>query len=150
MKRRVLAQLIEHARRVRDDAATRAAGACGEADKAGQTLDLLASYRDEQLERSRAGATFDAALIGVREQFTRRLDAAIDEQSRQRDRLATLADERKAELLERQRRLLAFETLQQRREDARLATARRADQRQTDELAAQAFSRRTSRSNHDS
>ncbi len=52
MKRKTLQQLIDHARLVRDDAAVRAAGAHREVDGAQRTLEMLSTYRDEQL-RSR-------------------------------------------------------------------------------------------------
>lgn len=149
MKRRSLDRLIEQARRVRDDAAIRAADASGEADRAGETLDLLASYRNESLSRVRTGARLEAVMLGVRERFTRKLDTAIGEQTLQRDRLAAVAEKSRSELLERQRRLLAFETLKQRREEIRREKARRIEQREMDELAAQTRARQTAPRKHD-
>ncbi len=142
MRRNPLQRLIEQARRVRDDAATRTASADREVDRAQRTLDTLSSYLSEHLQRGRAPAATDAPLLRVREGFTRKLDLAIDEQTRQRDGLREAAERGRAELIERQRRLLAFEAVHARREAAQLRLLQRADQRRTDEIAAQLSRRR--------
>ncbi len=142
MKRSALQRLIEQARRVRDDAATRAASADREVDRAQHTLDALSSYLRDHLQRARASAATDASLLRVREGFTRKLDLAIGEQTRQRDGLREAAERGRAELVARQRRLLAFEAVQARREAIRRHTLQRADQRRTDEIAAQFVRRR--------
>ena len=67
---------------------------------------------------------------------------AIGEQTRQRDGLRDAAERDRAELIERQRRLLAFEAVQARREALQRLMLRRADQRRTDEIAAQIARRR--------
>ncbi len=145
MKRRTLQQLIEQARRLRDDAATRMAGAHRDADKAQQTLDTLSAYLGEHLRRAATRSHADPVLLSLSERFTRKLDVAIVEQTGVRDTLDDATARRRSELIGHQRRLLAFETLQARR-DAALAHRRgRAEQRQTDELAAQAASRRDDR-----
>ena len=148
MNKHALAQLIEHARRVRDDAAADSAGAQREAAQAQQTLELLSRYMQDHLGRAPVRRNTDASMLNVREHFTRKLDAAIDEQSRTRDELQQAADQRRAELIERQRKLLAFEALQERRE-TRIQQKRAArEQRATDESAMQAAMRRN-RSNTD-
>lgn len=145
MKRSPLQRLIEHARRQRDDAAVQAASAQHEVVQAQNTLDMLSSYLHEHLGRIRTQAQTDSPLLRIREGFTRKLDVAIDEQTRQRDGLRDNAEREHAELLERQRRLLAFETVQARRESIRRLRLHRADQRHTDEIAAQLLQRRRKR-----
>ncbi|MCL4185030.1 MAG: flagellar export protein FliJ [Burkholderiaceae bacterium] len=141
MKRSPLQRLIEHARRQRDDAAAQAASAQHEVAQAQKTLDMLSSYLHEHLGRVRTQAHTDSPLLRIREGFTRKLDVAIDEQTRQRDGLRDNAEREHAELLERQRRLLAFEAVQARRESIRRLRLHRADQRHTDEIAAQLLQR---------
>lgn len=140
MNNRALQQLIEHARRVRDDAAANSAGAHREAAQAQKTLEMLSAYMREHLDR--APASTHVSMLHVREHFTRKLDTAIDEQARARDDLQEAAEQRRIELIERQRRLIAFEALQGRRE-ARLQQKRAVrEQRATDESAMQAVVRR--------
>jgi flagellar export protein FliJ len=145
MKRSPLQRLIEHARRQRDDAAAQAASARHDVARAQQTLDMLSSYLHEHLGHLRTLAQTDSPLLRIREGFTRKLGVAIDEQTRQRDGLRDSAEREHAELLERQRRLLAFETVQTRRESLRRVRLHRADQRHTDEIAAQLLQRRQRR-----
>ena len=140
-KNRALQMLSEQARRARDDAAGATAGARREAERAQQTLDMLSNYLGEHLRRGSTRASFDPALLQVRDRFTRKLDAAIGEQSLERDKLEHAAEAQRRELIARQQRLLAFETLGARRAAAQRAAQHRADQRQTDELAAQASRR---------
>ncbi|MGE0805337.1 MAG: flagellar export protein FliJ [Burkholderiaceae bacterium] len=143
MKQRTLQQLIEQARRVRDDAAVRMAGADRQAQQAQQTLDVLCSYLNQHLTPASGDAPHtDSPRLQVRERFTQRLNVAIDEQTRQRDSLHEVTEQRRSELIERQKRLLAFETLHARRESARLGREQRRDQKRTDEMAAQALQRK--------
>lgn len=146
MKDRALYQLIEQARRVRDDAAQHAADASRDVGRAQHTLDTLSEYLREHFHRSRARDQVELPLLGIRERFTRKLDLAIDEQTRQRDDLQETAAQRHEQLIARQRRLLAFEALLARREAAQQAKRARAEQRNTDEIAAQIRQRRTRKS----
>jgi flagellar export protein FliJ len=141
MKRSPLQRLIEQARRQRDDAAAQSATSRLEVVQAQQTLDALSSYLHDHLGRVREHAHTDAPLLRIRERFTRNLDVAICEQTRQRDGLGDVAEREHAELIERQRRLLAFEAVQARRETIRRHRLHRADQRHTDEIAAQLLQR---------
>lgn len=142
MKRRTLQQLIEHARRVRDDAAVRAAGAHREVDGAQRTLDTLSTYRDEQLRNAATTTRVDPAVLRLRERFTQKLHGAIDEQTGVRDTLHQAAERRRDELIGRQRRLLAYEALQARRDATSTKRRERTEQRDTDEHAAQVARRR--------
>lgn len=148
MKRKTLQQLVEQARRVRDTAAVSVAGATRDETQAQRTLDTLSSYLVEHLKAGER-PSFDPAILRLRERFTRRLDVAIDEQTRARDALQEATERRREELLERQRRLLAFRTLESRRESALARHRERADQRQTDEIAAQTRWRQTRGFDHD-
>lgn len=142
MKRRTLQQLIEQARRRRDDTAMHAARAHREVDGAQRTLDTLANYRDEQLRDPGTRTGVDAGMLRLRERFNQKLHGAIDEQTRVRDALHEAAERRRDELIGRQRRLLALETLQARRDAANTKRRARAEQRDTDEHAAQVARRR--------
>ncbi len=142
MKRRTLDQLIDQALRVRDDAALRVAGAHREADAAQRTLETLSSYRDDQARNAGQRTETGPALLRVRERFARKLDAAIDEQRRVRNGLQDSVERRRAELVERQQRLLAFRTLQARRDADDARRRERIAQRETDEIAARAATRR--------
>lgn len=142
MKRRALDTLIEQALRVRDDAALRVASAHRDADAAQRTLDTLSSYRDEQARSAAQRTETGPALLRVRERFARKLDGAIDEQSRVRDGLQDAVERRRVELVERQQRLLAFRTLQARRDADEARRRERFAQRETDEIAARSAARR--------
>lgn len=147
MKKRALQQLIDQARRVRDGAAVRVAGAARDVEQAQQTLDMLSSYLNDHVARAAATTVIDAQLLDIRERFTRKLDDAIGEQTRTRDGMQTKAEQERIELVERQRRLLALEALRARREARQARLRERADQRQMDEIAAQALMRRNRGSN---
>lgn len=142
MRRRTLQQLIEQARRVRDDAAVRVVAASREADQAQGTLDTLAAYRNEHLQGAVRRPLFVPTVLQLHERFTRKLDHAIGEQTRVRDATHDAIDRRRAELVDRQQRLLAFEALQARRDSAQAGRRRRSEQRHDDEIAAQSFRRR--------
>ncbi|MBN9426750.1 MAG: flagellar export protein FliJ [Burkholderiales bacterium] len=144
MKQRTLQKLIEQARRVRDDAAVRMAGANRDAEQAQQTLNVLCGYLNQHLSPDKANdqTPTDSPTLQVRERFTQRLNLAIDEQTRQRDNLHEVTEQRRSELIDRQKRLLAFETLHARRESAQQSREQRRDQKRTDEMAAQALQRR--------
>lgn len=142
MKRRALHTLIEQAQRVRDDAALRVAGAHREVEAAQRTLDTLSSYRDEQARAATQRVEIGPALLRVRERFVRRLEGAIDEQTRVRNGLQDAIEQHRAELIERQQRLLAFRTLQARRDAADVRRRERLAQRETDEIAARSAARR--------
>jgi flagellar export protein FliJ len=149
MNRRSLQQLIEQAQRVRDDAAVRVAGARSQVGEAQRTLDLLASCLSDHLQRTALAASIEAPVLRIRAEFIRKLDTAVGEQTRQRDAMEQAARRRREELIDTQRRLLAFKTLHARRESARALTAQRADQRHTDEIAAQTSGKHARGSMHD-
>jgi flagellar FliJ protein len=146
MKRTPLEHLTERARQARDDAAGTAAGAHRAVDDARRTLELLTNYLDDHLQRGRSPAPTGIAQLRVREHFTRKLDQAIDAQERQRSELQKIAELKQHQLAERQRRLLAFETLAERREVIKRLARERREQRHTDEIAARVRRHRSSES----
>ncbi len=135
--------LIELERRERDRVAQVTAQARRESDAAGSTLQMLRGYRLDYDARSpkRGSQDFTTTKVQVHEHFVQRLDRAIDDQHALAGRLDAATQEREAQLLERQRRLKALETLSLRRETLARLAERRSDQRQTDEFAIQAFLR---------
>lgn len=137
MNSRTLQQLIEQAQRVRDDAAIGVAGARRAVGEAQHTLELLSSSLNQNLQRIASATSVDPAVLPIRANFVSKLGTAIGEQTRRCDGLEQTADQRHQALVASQRRLLAFETLQARRESVRAKAAQRADQRNTDEMAAQ-------------
>lgn len=137
MKRHTLQQLIELSRRRRDDAAKDKASAEREVRIAAQTLESLTGYRGE-LERrgaALAGVGIDPRLLVCRRQFADRLEQAIDAQDDRRRALEDAARERHAALVERQKRLLAYEQLLGRRDAEARRIGDRRDQQRTDEQA---------------
>jgi flagellar FliJ protein len=142
MKKNALLHLIELARRARDDAAQRVAGAHHEVSRARNTLDTLATYRQEQWRAAAQRSRTDPALLRIRDVFGRKLDGAIAEQRATCDTLHEALERQRLALNDRQRRLLAWETMQARRDAADAERQRRTEQRATDEQAARMVQRR--------
>jgi flagellar FliJ protein len=140
----LLKLLLQRAAERRDDAARRAATARRERDGADRTLRSLKDYRDESLGRgpARGGAAMGIEQLRAAGRFDGRLLEAITQQHLQWVERSREAGTRDAELLERQRRLKALQTLAERRERAALALAARREQRGTDEHALQLSRRR--------
>jgi flagellar FliJ protein len=144
MDPRVLRLLIDAARERRDDAAQRAAGARRERDAAATTLRTLTDYREESLARApaRAGHPVGIAQLHTARHFDARLVAAIGQQHQTHAERSREADAQDAALVERQQRLKALQTLQERRaRDAGMQAAKR-EQRALDEFATNLSARR--------
>lgn len=144
MDPRVLKVLIEQALERRDDAATVAARARRDRDAAAATLRTLTDYREESLTRGpvREGAPVGVAQLRAAVQFDARLVAAIHQQYRQHVQRRDESVARDADLLERQRRLKALQTLEERRERQATKVAARREQRVLDEYATNLAARR--------
>lgn len=142
MTKNALLQLIELARRARDDAAQQVAGAHHEVTRARTTLDTLATYREEQWRAAAQRSHIDPALLRIRDVFGQKLDGAIADQSATCSTLHEALERQRLTLNDRQRQLLAWETVQARRDAADAERQRRAEQRITDEHAAQLVQRR--------
>ena len=107
---------------------------------------MLQGYRrdyDQKAPKARL-VPFDPALLPRHEHFVARLDAALGEQHDQTTRLENQAQQRRVELVDKEKRLRAFELLQARQDAARLRRAEKRDQSATDELAMQLALRKSS------
>ena len=139
----VLPLLIERAAALRDRQAAATQQARLAADQAGTTLGRLESFRVDVLSQSAAGTmarTSGDSLAGY-QKFVTRLDDAIGMQAQETAVRESRVGEQQALLLDAQRRLLAFETLQRRRAAQRDSRAQRKQQRESDEFAARAARR---------
>jgi flagellar export protein FliJ len=144
MEPALLKLLIEMALERRDDAATRAAGARRERDAAAATLRTLTDYREESLSRApvRGGGAVGVAQLATATHFDAKLVAAIHQQYGQHAQRAADAEARDASLRDRQRRLKALQTLEERRAQQSARTAARREQRALDEFATQLSARK--------
>jgi flagellar FliJ protein len=140
----LLKLLIEQARERRDDAAGSAASARRERDAAAATLRTLTDYREESLARApvRAGGAVGIAQLSTATHFDARLVAAIHQQYGQHAQRAADAQARDASLRDRQRRLKALQTLEERRAQQAARVAARREQRALDEYATQLSARK--------
>jgi len=143
--------LIELRRRERDRVAGIAAQAQRDADGASATLRMLEGYRLEYRQRGPKAALQQTEVGSVRihEHFVGKLDAAIDDQAQRVQVLVDRERTQRTALADEQRRLKALEVLQQRRESARRRRLEIAEQKQTDEFAAQAHARTLPRTSRD-
>jgi flagellar FliJ protein len=144
MEPALLKLLIEMALERRDDAATRAAGARRERDAAAATLRTLTDYREESLSRApvRGGGAVGVAQLATATHFDAKLVAAIHQQYGQHAQRAADAEARDASLRDRQHRLKALQTLEERRAQQSARTAARREQRALDEFATQLSARK--------
>jgi flagellar FliJ protein len=144
MDERLLRLLIERATDHRDDAATRAAEARRHRDDAERTLRTLTDYREESLSRApvRAGGAVGTEQLQGAARFDARLVAAIHQQYREHADRQKAADTRDAALAERQRRLTALQTLEERRARETAQRDARREQRALDEFATNLAARR--------
>ncbi len=143
--RRVLDTLIELSERRRDEAANEAADARRATEQVLATKQQLQQYRADYDARSplRPGQQTGPQQIERHQRFVARLDVAIDDQARRHALMRRVQAQREADLVERQKRLKAFETLKQRRDQAYAQRQERHEQRLTDEQAARIHQRRT-------
>jgi flagellar protein FliJ len=137
---KILPFLIERASGERDRQARVARDTASAAAQAADTLTRLQDFRIECLGRSPAMAGHGATAQSLNDfqNFLTRLDEAIAMQrmeAAQREQRRAAAQQ---QLIERQQRVLAFETLKTRRSTAREAIAARKAQRDSDEFAARA------------
>lgn len=137
MDAKLLTLLIDTAREHRDDAAGRAADARRQRDTAAETLRTLTDYREQSLARapSRSGATVGVAQLRSATHFDARLVLAIHQQYRTHGDRSRDVETHDAELRERQRRLMALQTLEARRAEQVARRAARREQHALDEFA---------------
>lgn len=137
----VLPQLIERAQAARDRLAFEARQTAQALQQSLATLERLRTFRADYLARSPAtsGAAVSPQALADWQRFLARLDDAIRMQSQECEHRQQLHDARRQQLGDGQRRLMAFETLVQRRAAVREAGLARRAQRDADEFAARAF-----------
>lgn len=142
-KRTPLSLLIELQRRARDETARVTARSRREAAAADSTLRMLRDYGEQHRSRAPDAGTpaFSPDALKIRDAFGQRLTQAIGEQDTVTRRLEDALAEKEQALLDRQRRLKALETLEQRRHAAARQRSARQEQRQTDEHALQSYLR---------
>jgi flagellar FliJ protein len=143
MDARLLKLLIEQALERRDDAAGRAADARRQRDAAAATLRTLTDYREESLARApvRAGAEVGIAQLASATHFDSKLVAAIRQQYGQHAQRDADASAREAALRDRQRRLKALQTLEERRARQASRLAARREQHALDDYSNQLSAR---------
>jgi flagellar export protein FliJ len=144
MDPRLLTLLIDTARGHRDDAAGRAADARRQRDAAAETLRTLTDYREQSLTRApvRSGTAVAVTQVRSATHFDARLVLAIHQQYRTHAERSREVETQDAELRERQRRLMALQTLETRRAQQAGRRAARLEQHALDEFANQLSARR--------
>ena len=140
---KVLPLLTEGALALRDRHAALVRAAARAVQQADATLAQLRQFRLDLLARSPAalGTATDAqALVGY-QRFLARLDEAIVLQQQERALRLGRVEAAQQQLIEKQKRLTAFETLARRRAAERSIKETRRLQRDSDEYAARAVRR---------
>lgn len=133
----LLQLLIDRHAESRDEAAARAAQARRETSRATGTLETLHGYRRDYDTKAPVMRTqsFAPLLLERHRLFVERLDHAVSDQQGRLRMLEAAAARADADLVEQQRRLKAFETLQTRQRERRERRQARLEQQATDELA---------------
>lgn len=138
MKPNTLIKLIERAEGERDDEMAQVTHARRQAEEAHNTLARLQTFRQDFLGRAPGPQSTPVSVTTLqgRQQFTVAIGQAIgaqqqacDERDRQRDRA-------QAQLVERQKRLLALQSLYKRQTQAQQVLQVRRDQKESDAWAA--------------
>lgn len=139
---KVLPLLTEGALTARDRQAAATRDAAAAVRQAEVTLERLTGFRAELLARAPgARASADTQSLVDHQRFVARLDEAIAMQLQERGRRLERANTAQQQLIDRQKRLMAFETLSTRRARVRAVKETRRDQRDSDEHAARASRR---------
>ena len=129
------------AQRQSESAALHLGALNAEAAKAEAKLNMLLGYREEYRDRFRASVQQDIHSAGWKnfQQFLEKLDEAIEQQ-----RAAVLASQQtvhrgQREWQSKQKKVNAFDTLEQRHDAVQSERLKRLDQRLMDDFAARAF-----------
>jgi flagellar biosynthesis chaperone FliJ len=134
----LLNQMLQIAKRKRDQASITAFSNKQKLATAKNTEDLLENFEQEQYAKRRNpdGRPLARVDLSVTEAFHRKLRDARRQQSRERQSLERISIETQTVLIERQSRVKAIEALQaQRRKTAALAQIK-TERRESDELSA--------------
>jgi flagellar FliJ protein len=139
-----LLQLLDHERRVRDQALLGlrdAEGSAGQADAQAVQLD---AYRSEYVERwtARFREPGSVALMQCYQGFMARLEQAIAQQHAAVQLARARLEQARQRLSDNERRVASVEKLIERREQQEQHRAARREQSQSDEIALRAHARR--------
>ena len=139
-----LLQLLDHERRIRDEALqalSRAEGLAGQADTQAEALNV---YRSEYVERwsARFRDPGSVALLQCYQGFMQRLDQAIVQQRGAVAQAQIGVDRARGALRDNQRRVASVEKLIERRRQQEQRQLARREQARTDETAQRAHARR--------
>lgn len=142
MKPNTLIKLIERVESERDSERAHAHQARRQAEEAHNTLVRLQAFRQDFLCRAPGAqsAPVHAESLQGRQQFTLAIGQAIGAQQQACAERDQQRDRAQAVLMERQKRLLALQSLHQRQADAQHALQLRRDQKESDAWAARATS----------
>ncbi len=142
-----LDSLIDFARVQRDEALSRLAATLACARESSSRLALLLEYRGEYIARFAADSRKGMAALQLRNYFgfLNKLDAAIRQQQHDVSTENARVDHSREAWRSRESRLQGYAALQARRGAEHALRARRDEQKQTDEHAAQSVLRREHR-----
>jgi len=140
---KVLPLLTDGALKARDQQAIMVREAAGAVQQAEATLAQLQAFRADLLARppGTQGMPADPQALVDHQAFVVRLDEAIAMQAQEKRRRQERSDAEQQRLIEKQKRLMAFETLAKRRAATRQLKEARLAQRASDEFAARAARR---------
>lgn len=138
MTRQPLRLVIEHYRRLRDDAVAAQARVQQELNAARLTLSTLAGYRDEQLQRARESQRNPLSNVHLllQTRFSGKLEEAIALQTQRVDDIRQRIEACRVQVLHHQQRLKAIEFIDAQRLSRARTKAARAEQFASDERAA--------------
>ena len=148
MSKPSLKLVIDHCRRVRDDAVAAQARVEVELRTALRTLQTLEQYRDEQQQRAREARSMagknhlSTTQLVLQTRFSDKLVEALALQSRRVADLKHHIENCRTQVLALQQRLKAIETIESQRVDRAYTRAERADQAAADEQAANRHAQR--------
>ncbi len=136
--RQPLRLVIEHYRRLRDDAVAAQARVQQELNAARLTLSTLAGYRDEQLQRARESQRNPLSNVHLllQTRFSGKLEEAIALQTQRVDDIRQRIEACRVQVLHHQQRLKAIEFIDAQRLSRARTKAARAEQFASDERAA--------------
>ena len=139
-----LTLLLDHERRVRDEALQALSHAEGTAGQAGAQAQALAVYRSDYVERwsARFREPGSVALMQCYQGFMQRLDQAIAQQRNTVAQAQIRVDQARGALHHNERRVASMEKLIERRRQHEQRQLARHEQSRTDEVAQRAHARR--------
>ncbi len=140
MKPNTLVKLIERAENERDDEMAYANNARRQAEEAHNTLVRLQTFRQDFLGRAPGplSSPVSVSTLQGRQHFTLAIGQAIGAQQQACDERDRQSQRAHVQLMERQKRLLALQSLYRRQTTAQQALQVRRDQKESDAWAARA------------